>query len=87
MDEIGEGLAISDELAAAISRPIDSVADEDELMSELMDLEAETKLTLPDVPAVPLPAVRRGPLTRSQSRQLSRGDSEMAELEKWAAAQ
>lgn len=85
MDEISEGLAVSDEVAAAISRPIDQVADEDELMSELMELEAEKKSEVPAVP-VPLPKVPHSPLTRSKSRELSRKDSEMAELQQWAAA-
>ena len=84
MDEIGEGLAVSDELSAAIARPIDSVADEDELMNELLELEGETKQDLPSVP-IRLPSVPAGPITRSKSRDLARHDSELADLEQWAA--
>ena len=46
MDEIDEDLVISEELAAAISRPIGSIANEDKLICELEGLEVETKFTV-----------------------------------------
>lgn len=39
MDEIADGLAMSEELNEAISAPIGDVADEDELMQELQELQ------------------------------------------------
>ncbi|VDM59561.1 unnamed protein product [Angiostrongylus costaricensis] len=82
MDEIGEGLQLSDEFSTAISRPIGDVVDEDELLGELEDLEKNGAATveLPDAPA--------GPITRARAsrEKVRRLDTEMEELEKWAAA-
>lgn len=39
MDEIADGLAMSDELSEAISAPIGDVADEEELLQELQELQ------------------------------------------------
>ncbi|XGW11915.1 hypothetical protein V3C99_012967 [Haemonchus contortus] len=84
MDSIAEDLQLSDEFANAISQPIGDVHDEDELLKELEDLEknnAPAVLTeLPDVPA--------GPITRSRASRdkFRRMDTEMEELQKWAAA-
>ncbi|KHJ81083.1 hypothetical protein OESDEN_19233 [Oesophagostomum dentatum] len=84
MDTIAEDLQLSDEFASAISQPIGDVADEDELMKELEELEKNsanaTAMELPDVPA--------GPITRARASRdkLRRMDTEMEELQKWAAA-
>ncbi|VDL79054.1 unnamed protein product [Nippostrongylus brasiliensis] len=82
MDTIAEDLQLSDEFANAISQSIGDVHDEDELMKELEDLEknATAAVELPDVPA--------GPITRARASRdkLRRMDTEMEELQKWAAA-
>ncbi|KAJ1369641.1 hypothetical protein KIN20_031141 [Parelaphostrongylus tenuis] len=82
MDEIGEGLQLADEFSSAISRPIGDVIDEDELLGELEDLEKNA------IPAVELPDVPAGPITRARASRdkFRRMDTEMEELEKWAAA-
>uniref|UniRef100_A0A8R1HUH2 Uncharacterized protein n=1 Tax=Caenorhabditis japonica TaxID=281687 RepID=A0A8R1HUH2_CAEJA len=86
MDEIADGLAMSDELSDAISAPIGDVADEDELLQELQELQ-DNVADLPStssLPAVPtaLPEAPTGPLTRAKMRKMDT----MEELEQWAAA-
>lgn len=51
MDQIADDLAMSDELNQAISRPIGDVADEDDLMAELEQLQADSIKT-PELPEV-----------------------------------
>ncbi|KAE9416134.1 hypothetical protein Angca_007684 [Angiostrongylus cantonensis] len=82
MDDIGEGLQLSDEFSTAISRPIGDVVDEDELLGELEDLEKN------GAAAVELPNAPAGPITRARAsrEKVRRMDTEMEELEKWAAA-
>ncbi|PIC46572.1 hypothetical protein B9Z55_006219 [Caenorhabditis nigoni] len=87
MDEIADGLAISGEFNDAISAPIGDVADEDELLQELQELQDNvadlTPSKLPDVPTVlpevpaAAPAGRRGKFRKM---------STMEELEQWAAS-
>lgn len=83
MDDIAEDLQLSDEFANAISQPIGDVHDEDELLKELEDLE---KNAMSDV--VELPDVPAGPVTRARASRdkLRRMDTEMEELQQWAAA-
>ncbi|CCD72323.1 Charged multivesicular body protein 4b [Caenorhabditis elegans] len=90
MDEIADGLAMSEELNEAISAPIGDVADEDELMQELQELQdnvadLSTTTKLPDVPAT-LPEAPSGELTRAGRRGKFRKMSTMEELEQWAAS-
>ncbi|KAK6733791.1 hypothetical protein RB195_017512 [Necator americanus] len=82
MDSIAEDLQLSDEFANAISQPIGDVHDEDELMKELEELEKGP------IAAVELPDVPAGPITRARASRdkLRRMDTEMEELQKWAAA-
>ncbi|CAJ0608144.1 unnamed protein product [Cylicocyclus nassatus] len=84
MDSIAEDLQLSDEFASAISQPIGDVADEDELLKELEELE---KASIADIP-VELPEAPSGPITRARASRdkLRRMDTEMEELQKWAAA-
>ncbi|CAI2345176.1 unnamed protein product [Caenorhabditis sp. 36 PRJEB53466] len=91
MDEIADGLAMSDELSDAISAPIGDVADEDELLQELQelqdnvaDLPSTSNITLPDVPTG-LPDAPTGVLTRGGRAKVRKMDT-MEELEQWAAA-
>ncbi|KAK6052895.1 SNF7 family protein [Cooperia oncophora] len=82
MDSIAEDLQLSDEFANAISQPIGDIHDEDELLKELEDLEKNV------APPVELPDVPAGPITRSRASRdkFRRMDTEMEELQKWAAA-
>ncbi|PAV84242.1 hypothetical protein WR25_16561 [Diploscapter pachys] len=98
MDQIADDLAMSDELNQAISRPIGDVADEDDLMAELEQLQADSVKT-PELPesskkrakaganSIDLPDVPAGPITRSRaSREKIRKMDTMDELKEWAAA-
>ncbi|CAB3404114.1 unnamed protein product [Caenorhabditis bovis] len=79
MDEIADGLATSEEFNEAISAPIGDVADEDDLLKELQELQDEVA----DLPPTALPEV---PKTALPSRPKVRKMDTMEELEQWAAS-
>lgn len=95
MDEISEQQQIANEIAQAISQPtgLGAMADEDELMKELEDLEQEglneqllnTEYvgTLPAVPSDSLPAKAEKPAVSKPK--VAVGDADLDELEQWAA--
>ena len=81
MEDITEGLDDAQEFNEAISRPIGDVADEDDLLAELEQLQAEAlKDVVQELPAVPKADLSRGPVTRSKTK---RQDSEMTQLSQW----
>ncbi|CAD6194464.1 unnamed protein product [Caenorhabditis auriculariae] len=83
MDDIAEGLATSEELNEAISRPIGDLVDEDDLLKELQELQDNVA----PLPETALPEVPAGPVTRARaSREKIRKMNTMEELEQWAAA-
>jgi charged multivesicular body protein 4 len=87
MDEIKEEMDMAQEINSAIAQPVDPLlADEDELLAELneletMDLEAEllkpapTPISLPTVPASKLPS-----LAKSEEDDLRKLEAELAGL-------
>ncbi len=91
MDEIKEEMEMADEISNALAQPVDPLlADEDELLAELQELEAadvEDELlqpakgnvvSLPSVPTAKLPAIPNA--TREEEAELKKLEAELAGL-------
>jgi charged multivesicular body protein 4 len=94
MDEIKEEMELADEISNALAQPVDPlITDEDELLAELNELEAEdleaellrpTKkaqepaLSMPDVPSAALPSIKNA--TKEEEDELKQLEAELAGL-------
>ena len=89
MDEIKEEMEMADEISNALAQPVDPLmTDEDDLLAELEELEAEDvteqllepmkKMELPDVPSTELPSVPNA--TKEEEAELKQLEAELAGL-------
>jgi len=89
MDEIKEEMEMADEISNALAQPVDPLmADEDDLLAELEELEAEDvteqllepmkKMELPEVPSGELPSVPNA--TKEEEAELKKLEAELAGL-------
>ena len=89
MDEIKEEMEMADEISNALGQPVDPLmADEDDLLAELQELEAEDvteqllepmkKMELPDVPSAALPSIPNA--TKEEEAELKKLEAELAGL-------
>jgi charged multivesicular body protein 4 len=89
MDEIKEEMEMADEISNALAQPVDPLlTDEDELLAELEELEAEDvteqllepmkKMELPDVPNTELPSIKNA--TKEEEAELKQLEAELAGL-------
>ncbi len=89
MDEIKEEMEMADEISNALAQPVDPLmADEDDLLAELQELEAEDvteqllepmkKMELPDVPSAALPSIPNA--TKEEEAELKALEAELAGL-------
>jgi charged multivesicular body protein 4 len=93
MDEIKEEMEMADEISNALAQPIDPLlTDEEDLLAELQELEAEgveeqlmqpTKkgeepMELPDVPSAALPTIKNA--TKEEEEELRQLEAELAGL-------
>lgn len=92
MDEIKEEMEMADEISNALAQPVDPLmADEDDLLAELQELEAEDvteqllepmkKMELPDVPSAALPSIPNA--TKEEEAELKKLEAELAGLWFW----
>ena len=91
MDEIKEEMEMADEISNALAQPVDPLlADEDDLLAELEELEAEDvteqllepmkKMELPEVPRGELPTPSIPNATREEEAELKQLEAELAGL-------
>ena len=91
MDEIKEEMEMADEISNALAQPVDPLlTDEDDLLAELQELEAEDveeqllqptrkeEIALPDVPSNELPAIPNA--TKEEEAELKQLEAELAGL-------
>eukprot|EP00956_Cyclotella_meneghiniana_P010900 scaffold15236_cov75-Cyclotella_meneghiniana.AAC.11 len=92
MDEIKEEMELADEISNALAQPVDPlIADEDDLLAELNELEANdveeellrpTKktenLAMPDVPTAAMPSIKNA--TKQEEDELKQLEAELAAL-------
>jgi len=89
MDEIKEEMEMADEISNALAQPVDPLmTDEDDLLAELEELEAEDvteqllepmkKMELPDVPSTELPSIPNA--TKEELAELKQLEAELAGL-------
>ena len=91
MDEIKEEMEMADEISNALAQPVDPLmADEDDLLAELQELEAEdveeqllepvkqSEINLPAVPGGKLPAIPNA--TKAEEEELKQLEAELAGL-------
>mmetsp|Transcript_18913 Transcript_18913/g.32228 ORF Transcript_18913/g.32228 Transcript_18913/m.32228 type:complete len:241 (-) Transcript_18913:897-1619(-) len=89
MDEIKEEMEMADEISMALAQPVDPLmTDEDDLLAELEELEAEDvteqllepmkKMELPDVPSGELPSIPNA--TKEEEAELKQLEAELAGL-------
>ena len=94
MDEIKEEMELADEISHALAQPVDPlVADEDDLLAELNELEAndveeellkpmnkaeEANLSMPDVPTAAMPSIKNA--TKEEEDALKQLEAELAGL-------
>lgn len=92
MDEIKEEMELADEISNALAQPVDPlIADEDDLLAELNELEANdveeellrpTKktenLAMPDVPTAAMPTIKNA--TKQEEDELKQLEAELAAL-------
>ena len=93
MDEIKEEMEMADEISNALAQPVDPLlADEDDLLAELEELEAEDvteqllepmkkmDMKLPEVPSGELPTPSIPNATREEEAELKQLEAELAGL-------
>ena len=91
MDEIKEEMEMADEISNALAQPVDPLlTDEDDLLAELQELEAEDveeqllqptrkeEISLPDVPSNELPAIPNA--TKEEEAEVKQLEAELAGL-------
>jgi len=94
MDEIKEEMEMADEISNALAQPVDPLlTDEDDLLAELQELEAEDveeqllskpatvpqeEVVLPDVPSSQLPSIPNA--TKEEEEELKQLEAELAGL-------
>jgi charged multivesicular body protein 4 len=94
MDEIKEEMELADEISNALAQPVDPlIADEDDLLAELNELEAndveeellrptkkagEPNLAMPDVPTTAMPSIKNA--TKEEEEELKQLEAELAGL-------
>jgi charged multivesicular body protein 4 len=92
MDEIKEEMDLADEISNALAQPVDPlIADEDDLLAELNELEAndvEEELlrptkkaevpAMPDVPTAAMPSIKNA--TKEEEDELKQLEAELAAL-------
>ena len=91
MDDIKEEMEMADEISNALAQPVDPLmADEDDLLAELAELQAEDveeqllqpakgeEIVLPDVPSNQLPAIPNA--TKEEEDELKQLEAELAGL-------
>ena len=93
MDEIKEEMEMADEISNALAQPVDPlIADEDDLLAELNELEAndvEEELlrptkkadeapSMPDVPTAAMPSIKNA--TKEEEDELKQLEAELAAL-------
>lgn len=91
MDEIKEEMEMADEISNALAQPVDPLlTDEDDLLAELQELEAEDveeqlmqpakqqEMTLPEVPSSQLPVIPNA--TKEEEAELKALEAELAGL-------
>jgi len=89
MDEMKEEMEMADEISNALAQPVDPLmTDEDDLLAELEELEAEDvteqllapmkKMDLPDVPNTALPSIKNA--TKEEEEELKQLEAELAGL-------
>jgi len=91
MDEIKEEMEMADEISNALAQPVDPLlTDEDDLLAELQELEAQDVeeqllqpvktggMKMPDVPSSKLPAIKNA--TKQEEAELKQLEAELAGL-------
>ena len=93
MDEIKEEMELADEISNALAQPVDPlIADEDDLLAELNELEAndveeellkptkkvEAAPAMPDVPTTAMPSIKNA--TKAEEDELKQLEAELAAL-------
>ena len=92
MDEIKEEMEMADEISNALAQPVDPLMDEDDLLAELQEMEAEDvedqllqpakmaqeEIAFPDVASGELPAIANA--TKAEEEELKQLEAELAGL-------
>lgn len=92
MDEIKEEMELADEISNALAQPVDPlIADEDDLLAELNELEAadveeellkptkkEEVPSMPEVPTAAMPSIKNA--TKEEEDELKQLEAELAAL-------